>query len=33
MLIASGVLVRAVAVFGLATAETTVDLIGTTVET
>jgi hypothetical protein len=33
MLIASGVLVRAVAVFGLATSDTSVDLIGITVET
>ena len=32
MLITSGVLVRAIAVFGLATSETTVDLIGLTVE-
>jgi hypothetical protein len=33
MLITSAVLVTAVAVFGLATSETTVDLIGITVET
>jgi hypothetical protein len=32
MLITSGVLVRAIAVFGLATSNTTVDLIGLTVE-
>jgi hypothetical protein len=33
MLITSGVLVRAMAVFGLATSDTTVELIGLTVET
>ncbi|WP_162941620.1 hypothetical protein [Desertimonas flava] len=33
MLITAGVLVRAIAVFGIATSETTVDLIGVTVET
>ena len=32
MLITSGVLVRAVAVFGLATSDTTIDLIGVTIE-
>ena len=32
MLITSGVLVRAVAVFGLVTSDTTIDLIGITVE-
>ena len=32
MLITSGVLVRAVAVFGLATSEATIDLIGLTLE-
>jgi hypothetical protein len=33
MLITSGVLVGIIAVFGLATSETTIDLIGITVET
>ncbi len=32
MLITSGVLVRTVAVFGLATSDTTIDLIGITIE-
>jgi hypothetical protein len=32
MLITSGVLVRAIAVFGLATSDTTIELIGITVE-